>query len=356
LSVDTVLIIETDTDTITSLSDFLSGHGYLVDAVDDIEAARQKVSGGSPKLVVIGPQLGKSTGFLACSLIKKTPQAKGIPCVLLYTEREEGQVQRHQGLAGRAEVYLRKPFSLDDFRSAVSSYLRLPEQSPRQADEHDVVIEEEVEEYKGAAPPMVEEVVEEVIPAPPAASPELEAERDKLRLEVTKLERELDRSQKDGEKARDEAKKAREETRAAKETPPDALAEAERLRGEVGRLEKQLELAQKQAKDAAESATTAATAAKGKGGSDTRQILELKQTLNRREAELVDFKETSLQKEKQALELKGKLNDAEMKHVEFEDMIGERDREIASLKGQIEAVTADKDITAKRAEKSAPAQ
>jgi chromosome segregation ATPase len=39
-----------------------------------------------------------------------------------------------------------------------------------------------------------------------------------------------------------------------------------------------------------------------------------------------------------------------MKHVEFEDMIGERDREIASLKGQIEAVTADKDITAKRAD------
>jgi CheY-like chemotaxis protein len=121
--VDSVLSFETDPEAIAILSDLLSSHGYVAEFVEDIEAARQKVASHPPKLIVIGPQLGSLTGFLACSLIKKVPQAKGIPCVLLYTAREEGQVKRQQGLAGRAEVYLRKPFTRDEFKSAVGGYL-----------------------------------------------------------------------------------------------------------------------------------------------------------------------------------------------------------------------------------------
>ena len=347
---DTVLIIETDTDTIGTLSELLSSNGYVADAVDDIEAARQKVAASSPKLIVIGPQLGKSTGFLACSLIKKAPHAKGIPCVLLYTEREEGQVLRHQSLAGRAEVYLRKPFGLDDFRAAVAEYLPLNPAGAKGGDEGEVVIEEELEDLKSQAgpPPTVEEVVEDVASVPPAVSAEAEAELGKLRGDVARMQRELEQAQKEAQTNREELKKSREEVRASRDAAPDAQADADRLRSDVTRLEKQLELAQKQAKEAVEA--VAAAPAKGKSSSDTRQILELKQTLNKREAELVDFKETGLQKEKQVLELKGKLNDAEMKHVEFEDMIAERDREAASLKGQIDALTADKDVVSKRAE------
>jgi CheY-like chemotaxis protein len=243
LSVDTVLIIETDSETIATLSDLLSSHGYLADAVDDIEAARQKVASHSPKLVVIGPQLGKSTGFLACSLIKKTPQAKGIPCVLLYTEREEGQVQRHQGLAGRAEVYLRKPFTLDEFKESVADYLTLTG-GEKAAAESEVVVEEEVVE----APSGTGDVVEEVLEAPPSGvSPEMEAELARTKGDLSRAQRELEQAQKEAKDARDEAKKAREAAKAAKDVPPETVAEAEKLRGEVARLEKQLELAQKQA-------------------------------------------------------------------------------------------------------------
>ena len=337
---DTVLIIETDSGTIDSLSQFLGSYGYVVDAVDDIETARQKVVSVSPRLVVIGPQLGKSTGFLACSLIKKTPQAKGIPCVLLYTEREEGQVQRHQGLAGRAEVYLRKPFEFEQFRAAVAQYL--PMNEPPAGD----VVEEEI-----AAPPVVEEeiavppVVEEEVAAPPVVEEEMIGAPAGPSAEEQRLRRELERLEREARAAREEAKKAREEARTAAATA-DHREETEKLRADVARLEKQLELAQKQAKEAAEGAA----AAKGKGGSETRQILELKQTLNKREAELVDLRETSLQKDRQLVELKDKLFDTEKKVLELEDTLSERDREIGSLKGQVEALASDKEVAAKRAD------
>lgn len=327
---DTVLIIETDTGTIDFLSQFLGSYGYVVDAVDDIETARQKVVSASPRLVVIGPQLGKSTGFLACSLIKKTPQAKGIPCVLLYTEREEGQVQRHQGLAGRAEVYLRKPFEFEQFRAAVAQYLPMNEPPAGEVVEEEVAVPPVVEE-EVAAPPVVEE---EMIGAP--AGPSAEEQR---------LRRELERAEREAREAREEAKKAREEARAAA-AATDQREETEKLRADISRLEKQLELAQKQAKEAAEGAA----AAKGKGGSETRQILELKQTLNKRESELVDLRETSLQKDRQLVELKDKLFETEKKVLELEDTLSERDREIGSLKGQVEALTADKEVIGKRAD------
>jgi len=348
--VDTVLIIETDSGTIDSLSQFLGSYGYVVDAVDDIETARQKVVSVSPRLVVIGPQLGKSTGFLACSLIKKTPQAKGIPCVLLYTEREEGQVQRHQGLAGRAEVYLRKPFEFEQFRAAVAQYLPMNEPPAGDVVEEEIaappVVEEEI-----AVPPVVEEevaappVVEEEVAAPPVVEEEMIGAPAGPSAEEQRLRRELERLEREARAAREEAKKAREEARTAAATA-DHREETEKLRADVARLEKQLELAQKQAKEAAEGAA----AAKGKGGSETRQILELKQTLNKREAELVDLRETSLQKDRQLVELKDKLFDTEKKVLELEDTLSERDREIGSLKGQVEALASDKEVAAKRAD------
>ncbi|MBN1770281.1 MAG: response regulator [Deltaproteobacteria bacterium] len=335
---DTVLIIETDSDTIDSLSQFLGLYGYVVDAVDDIETARQKVVSTSPRLVVIGPQLGKSTGFLACSLIKKTPQAKKTPCVLLYTEREEGQVQRHQSLAGRAEVYLRKPFELEQFRAAVAEYLPMAE--PPAGPGGDVVEEEivGVPVVEEDGPPIVEEevvgspvVLEEMIGTP--AGPSAEEQR---------LRHELERAEQEARAAREELKRAKEEALAT--AAAGGGDELEKLRSDVSRLEKQLELAQKQAKEA----TEASTAAKGKGGSDTRQILELKQTLNKRESELVDLRETSLQKDRQLVDLKDKLFEHEKKGLEYEDQLAERDREIGSLKGQVEALTADKEVAGKR--------
>ncbi|NMC68482.1 MAG: response regulator [Myxococcales bacterium] len=337
---DTVLIIETDTGTIDFLSQFLGSYGYVVDAVDDIETARQKVVSASPRLVVIGPQLGKSTGFLACSLIKKTPQAKGIPCVLLYTEREEGQVQRHQGLAGRAEVYLRKPFEFEQFRAAVAQYLPMNEPPAGEVVEEEVAVPPVVEE-EVAAPP----VVEEEVAAPPVVEEEMIGAPAGPSAEEQRLRRELERAEREAREAREEAKKAREEARAAA-AATDQREETEKLRADISRLEKQLELAQKQAKEAAEGAA----AAKGKGGSETRQILELKQTLNKRESELVDLRETSLQKDRQLVELKDKLFETEKKVLELEDTLSERDREIGSLKGQVEALTADKEVIGKRAD------
>lgn len=295
---ETVLIIETDTDTIDALTGILGGSGYLADPVDDIEAARRKVMASTPRLIVIGPQLGKSSGFFACSLIKKIPQAKNVPCVLLYTDREEGQVERHKALAGRAEVYLRKPFEANQFWAAVSGHL---DHVPRAPDEAEIVVEEDfsaTEMTESMAPPeMVEEVIEEIrLPSPDVAG--------------------------------------------------ELAGEVQALKAEVARLKRELEDAEKEAAEASQ----ALAGAKGKGVSETRQILELKQQINKRDSELVDLREASLQKDKVILELKAKINEAEMKELELSDGISERDREIAGIRGQLDATIADKDVITRRAD------
>ncbi|MDI7266684.1 MAG: response regulator [Myxococcota bacterium] len=303
---NTVLIIETDTDTIEILTGILAESGYAADAVDDIEAARHRVTASPPELIVIGPQLGKSTGFLACSLIKKIPQAKRIPCVLLYTDREGAQVERHRTLAGRAEVYLAKPFNADDFWAAVSEYLSPAGPAGAAAaggEETEIVVEEDLSAAPMTASQVPPEPVEEVIG----------------HVSLPPVEEDL---------------------------PPIEEAggeEVARLQAEVDDLRRRLATAEKQAREVADTA-------KAKPGSETRQMLELKQALNRRENELVELKEASLQKERQILDLRGKNNDAEMKHLELSDAVAERDREIAGLRGQLDATINDKDVVTKRAD------
>jgi len=105
---------------------FLKEHRVSLDAAFDLELAGP-LDGVLPRLesgifsaALICAEVGDNKGYALCSAIRKNPKLDGVKIALISAKASEEEYRRHQGLKGRADVYLHKPIAPSTLVSALA--------------------------------------------------------------------------------------------------------------------------------------------------------------------------------------------------------------------------------------------
>jgi CheY-like chemotaxis protein len=96
---------------------FLKEHQISLESAFDLEVVAspegvlQRLEGGAYAAVLICVEVAENKGYALCSGIRKNPAFDDVKLVLISAKATEEEYRRHQGLKGRADLYLRKPIA-----------------------------------------------------------------------------------------------------------------------------------------------------------------------------------------------------------------------------------------------------
>ncbi len=118
-----ILLIEDDETMRKSMKRIFESDGHSVVAVSDGTELRQFLEGIILDLVVLDVGLPWINGFELAELMKSHQELKDIPLIFVSGHSQSDEVKR--GFALGADDYIKKPFSIDEIRSAVNTLLKL---------------------------------------------------------------------------------------------------------------------------------------------------------------------------------------------------------------------------------------
>ena len=116
-----ILVIDDSSTIRRSAEIFLGQAGYAVVLAEDGFAALSVILEQSPALVLCDIQMPRLDGFQTCALIRRHPDFRHLPVVLLSSR--DGVFDRARGVLAGASAYLTKPFTKDSLLRAVSEQL-----------------------------------------------------------------------------------------------------------------------------------------------------------------------------------------------------------------------------------------
>lgn len=120
-----VLIVDGDDKFAGDLAVGLRARKAEVEIVPSAEAMFEVIARRRPQMILLSVELPKSkgAGYLACNKLKKDPDKASIPILLMSTTATEEDFAKHRKLTTRANEYVRKPFSDDEFFKKVGNVL-----------------------------------------------------------------------------------------------------------------------------------------------------------------------------------------------------------------------------------------
>jgi two-component system, OmpR family, phosphate regulon response regulator PhoB len=128
MSKTSILIVEDDRDILRLLAHHLRAAGYEVqtceEGYDALTHAKQRL----PDLVLLDLMLPGLDGFEVCKELKRSPETRNIPVIMLTARGEE--VDRIVGLELGADDYVVKPFSPRELMLRVRAVLRRSSAEP----------------------------------------------------------------------------------------------------------------------------------------------------------------------------------------------------------------------------------
>ncbi len=116
-----ILVVEDDEGTRLSLQDYLELEGYSVMTAADGWLALQQVETFQPQLIITDISMPRVDGYAFLKSLRQQPAWRLIPVVLL-TALAETQ-DRVKGYQTGCDVYLEKPFELDELGAVVRNLL-----------------------------------------------------------------------------------------------------------------------------------------------------------------------------------------------------------------------------------------
>ena len=114
-----ILIIDDDEELCELVSEYLTGEGFLAEAVHDGETGLQRALSGEYDLVTLDVMLPKKNGF---DILRELRGSSSVP-VLMLTARGE-DTERIVGLEAGADDYLAKPFNPRELAARLKAILR----------------------------------------------------------------------------------------------------------------------------------------------------------------------------------------------------------------------------------------
>ncbi len=415
-----VLIFEYDRPFADALERAFARRGCTVRVVDDGQQGLEVALDDRPGLIVLAIELPRMNGFAVCNRIKKNPELKDIPLVIVSSDSPPETFEQHSKLRTRAEDYLHKPIDPEALIARAAAFVEIP--SPRDSE---IMVDEEavVEAADDDAPINLDDDMSGLLANaafdsiilesnPPPGSPSLAPSAAASLLEAPP---ELPPGQSEHRSNADDFEdftmvssglelppNLQDIARAVETTPPPlrkvsitpipalqstssrlglaspiaplpstpplpvgpSAAEGDRMRRRIEELERDLSTAQgatqrvvelteenqrlraqgdelaritrelEEARRASSVPVVAAAAAPARPGAvSTREFLELRETLNRKDKEIHA-------RDKEILELRDSLLKAEMSAADVDDRLAEREHEAAAARHSSESLQA----------------
>jgi CheY-like chemotaxis protein len=379
-----VLIFESDAAFAAELRSGLAQFGSEALVVDDANVGLQSAANSRPDLILLSIELPRTNGFSVCNRIKRDPSLKDVPLVILSSDSTDETFEQHRRLRTRAEDYIHKPIPFGTLLERIQQLMPFGDPSAEFAPPGDggVVIDEPLVLEEGApvpeaelnqladrafdallepsasrsnhsAPPLGAAPASErgfhSAPPPPARSlpstppsprssvppptalpsfPPLSSadaqELVTLRQRVGESERTLVMAQRRVAELELELGAAR---------AADRTEELERVRRELEETRRRLE-----------------ASSAGKSAASGREVLELREALNRKDKELLDLRDQLSRKDKELLCLRETNLGIERQYADLSDRILEFEKQAFELGKTVEVLKADKEQAEKRAE------
>ena len=376
-----VLVFESDPAFAGELRNELGKLGCATVVVDDGNVGLQQASTERPDLILLSIELPRMNGFSVCNKLKKDPNLKEVPLIIMSSESSNETFEQHKKLRTRAEDYVHKPIAFGELLQHIQGFVPLaavvgdsdtividddieigadyaaddsvddgsgeipsPAATSRRVDSVDADMDAFAESAFGrltgaealqaeARSPRNGAATIEPIPATapqiaerrPSARPTTgvidQAEYDRVRLELARVKERFD-----------DADRAFEEARSELETLRVAAAESERRGREIDELKVKL-------------------AASAKGGAvSSREFLDLREGLNRKDKEILAFKEQIAKKDRQIMETQDRSLASERAHADLDGRLLSLERELDDTKEKNESLASDRDLAKKASE------
>jgi two-component system phosphate regulon response regulator PhoB len=126
-----VLIIEDEAPLVTMLRYNLEKEGFAVCIAENGEEALLQIAERKPDAVLLDLMLPLVSGIEVCRQIRRAPQTRALPVIMLTARGEEGD--RIRGLDSGADDYIVKPFSPGELIARLRAVIR--RSHPAMADE-----------------------------------------------------------------------------------------------------------------------------------------------------------------------------------------------------------------------------
>ncbi len=117
-----ILIVEDEAALVTMLRYNLEKAGFRVAEAVDGEEAMLAVAEETPDLILLDWMLPVVSGIEICRRLRRKPETRSIPIIMLTARGEEGD--RIRGLDSGADDYVTKPFSPEELVARVRAVLR----------------------------------------------------------------------------------------------------------------------------------------------------------------------------------------------------------------------------------------
>ncbi len=367
-----ILVFESDTAFANDVKSSFEQLGAQVDVAYDGPSGLELAQGKKPDLILLTIELPGMNGFLVCKKIKKTAELENVPLVILSSEVDEETFEQHKKLRTRADEYIRKPIGFAELLERVKRFVPLngAGEASLADDEHAEVDEETIEiedafvdeevivmsddttpppELRVSSGPSaeVEQFADEALdalvlnddkPAPVAAAPEPAPAPTRASIPHHPVP---------------SAPGPRMSAAPAEPTAASAasLAEIERLKRELAAAEQKLQAAEKRsatAEQRASGAEKALDAAKKTGGVSSRELLDLREQLNKKDHELLDLRDQVTARDKQLIDGSDKSLALERDLQDTRDKADGLQREVDKKNEVVAALTTDKESAKKR--------
>ncbi|MGA7122691.1 MAG: response regulator [Polyangiaceae bacterium] len=369
-----VLVFESDPEFAGELRSEFSKLGCFTTVVDDGNLGLQQASADRPDLILLAIELPRMNGFSVCNKLKKDPNLKDVPLIIMSTESSDETFEQHKKLRTRAEDYVHKPIAFGELLEHIQTLIPLAplthdsdgaividdeieiggdyvaddngdflgemaEVSSRRIDAVDADVDAFAESAFGrltglespAAPHTPRNGSLSMEPAPvmtqvarhPSMRPNVvptgvdPAEHERVREELSRVKDRFDEVDRAFESARGEIERLRVEA-----------AEAERRGREIDELKAKI--------------------ANTKGASiSSREFLDLREALNKKDKEILGLKEQLAKKDRQIVEAQDRSLVAERTHSELDDRLISLERELEETREKNESLAADRDLAKK---------
>jgi two-component system, OmpR family, phosphate regulon response regulator PhoB len=117
-----VLVVEDEAPLVTLLRYNLEKEGFEVAEAADGEEALMRIAERRPDVVLLDWMLPLVSGIEVCRRLRRMPQTRVLPVVLLTARGEEAD--RVRGLDSGADDYIAKPFSLRELAARLRAVIR----------------------------------------------------------------------------------------------------------------------------------------------------------------------------------------------------------------------------------------
>jgi DNA-binding response OmpR family regulator/chromosome segregation ATPase len=120
-----ILVVEAETDFADQIRTALEPYNLVVEVTGDGTDGLQRAKGDPPDLILLCVELPNMSGYSICNKLKKNPELKRIPLVIMSKDATPDIFEQHKKLKTRAEDYLIKPFPMDDLLGKMDALLGL---------------------------------------------------------------------------------------------------------------------------------------------------------------------------------------------------------------------------------------